>query len=158
MNGSERGSEIVQFVVAVPLLLFAVFIVVQVGGMTLAASQVSSELSQAGRRMDAAGLARASDKEAFVKAEIVGAATQLRPDRLRVERVRVEDGRRRFSSDRADGMSIEQRTSSIVLSYDVFYDLPSMLDAPGLSNQTLRRHVRCEIVSGKAVEVEVGET
>lgn len=156
MSVSERGSEVVQFVVTVPLLLFVVFAVVQVGGMTLAVSQVSSELTQAGRQLDVAGLELASDKEAFVKAGVMGASTQLKGDRLRVERVRVKQGGSRFVREASDGMSIEQRTTSIVLSYDVSYDLPSFLDVPGLADQVLRRHVEAEFVSGRAVEVEMG--
>ena len=157
VSASERGSEVVQFALVAPLLLFALFGIVQVGGMMLAASQVSSDITRACRQMDLAGLRLASDKEAFVKAGILGASTQLIPENLQVERVRLESAQTRVTRLLGEGDSAEQRTATARLSYDVRYEVPSILDVPGLSGRTFSRHVDCSYVEGRVIEVEVRE-
>ena len=105
----ERGSEIVQFAVVVPLLMLVVFATVQLGGMTLVANQLSSEITRACRQFDVGGFERATDKEAFVEEGIVGASSQLRPNSLHVERGAVgtpdaaKSGRLRGRFHRAGG-------------------------------------------------------
>lgn len=155
MNDAEQGSEVVQFAVAVPLLMLVVFATVQLGGMTLVANQLSSEITRACRQFDVGGFERATDKEAFVEEEIVGASSQLRPNSLHVERVRWERQMQQNRGDSGDG-SIEQRTTRLALSYDVRYELPSVLDVPGLSGQSLERSVTSVFCEGRAIEVEVG--
>ncbi|OUO92164.1 pilus assembly protein TadE [Gordonibacter sp. An230] len=155
MSENERGSEIVQFAVTVPLLVLVVFATMQLGGMALAASQLSSEITRACRQFDAGGFERATDKEAFVEEGIVGASSQLRPESLHVERVRWERETRQEGSDSAGG-AIEQRTSLLALSYDVRYELPSILDVPGLSGRSLERSVLGVFSEGRVIEVEVG--
>ena len=86
----ERGSEIVQSVVAVPLVLLVVFATVQAGGMMLSVNRLTADLARACRQMDTAGLAFAVDRERFVADEVLGAATQLKPDLLTVSNVRSE--------------------------------------------------------------------
>ena len=155
MNDAEQGSEVVQFAVAVPLLMLVVFATVQLGGMTLVVTQLSSEITRACRQFEVGGFERATDKEAFVEEEIVGASSQLRPDSLHVERVRWERQTRQDRGGAEDG-SIEQRTTRLELSYDVRYELPSVLDVPGLSGQSLERSVTSIFCEGRAIEVEVG--
>lgn len=150
----ERGSEVVQFVVALPLLLLVVFAVVQLGGMTLAASQLSSEITRACRQLDVAGLERAADKEVFLKEEILGASTQLRAESLHVEHVSWRRAATRSSGEET-GLAIEQRTTAVELSYYVRYELPSLIQLPGLSGQMLVRKVESSLVEGRTIEVEV---
>lgn len=47
MVRSDRGSETVQFAIAAPLLLLVVFSTMQVGGMMLATTQLSSDIVRA---------------------------------------------------------------------------------------------------------------
>lgn len=166
MSDRERGSEIVQFVIAVPLVLLVLFAVVQTGAMMLSVNRLTADLTRACRQMDTAGLSLAADKEAFVAGELLGFATQLRPEQLHVSGVVLEareDGR---SSDPAqagaavggmgDGFSsVAQRSDVAQMSFDVAYELPALAALPGLEHQTISRHVLCMRVEGRIVEVEV---
>lgn len=154
MRRSDEGSEVVQFVVAVPLLLLVVFGTAQAGGAMLASSQVSSELTRACRQFDVTGLLMAPDRESFVEEGILGASTQLVPGNLSVRNVRAG-----VSEDRRQGLlgasAIDQRSSVVSLSYDVEYRVPSIAAFPGMTGQVLSRHVSCSYADGRVVEIGV---
>lgn len=166
----ERGSEIVQSVVAVPLVLLVVFVTVQAGGMMLSVNRLTADLARACRQMDTAGLAFAVDRERFVADEVLGAATQLKPDLLTVSNVRSEalgavqgarlapgaTSRAAGEEGAGAGAGIVQRTDAVRVSFDVRYELPSLMAVPGLAHRTIARHVECEQLAGRIVEVEVG--
>ena len=162
----ERGSEIVQSVVAVPLVLLVVFATVQAGGMMLSVNRLTADLARACRQMDTAGLAFAVDRERFVADEVLGAATQLKPDLLTVSNVRSEalgarlapgaTSRAAGEEGAGAGAGIVQRTDAVRVSFDVRYELPSLMAVPGLAHRTIARHVECEQLAGRIVEVEVG--
>ena len=146
----ERGSEVVQFVI---VLLAVVFSIVQLAGMTLAASQLSSEITRACRQLDAAGFELAANKERFVEEGILGASTQLDPARLHVEHVSWTSERTKREQPVRDGGAIEEQSTVIEASYDVSYLLPAVADLPGLAGRVLKRHVRCSFVDGRAIEI-----
>ena len=152
----ERGSEVVQFVIVLPLLLAVVFSIVQLAGMTLAASQLSSEITRACRQLDAAGFELAANKERFVEEGILGASTQLDPARLHVEHVSWTSERTKREQPVRDGGAIEEQSTVIEASYDVSYLLPAVADLPGLAGRVLKRHVRCSFVDGRASRDQAG--
>ena len=166
----ERGSEIVQSVVAVSLVLLVVFAAVQAGAMMLSVNRLTADLTRACRQMDTAGLVLAADRERFVADEVLGAATQLRPDLLTVSNVRAEElatmqGVRLAAMAPSGGAGEEgarsdagvvQRTDAVSVSFDVRYELPSLAAIPGLAHCAIARHVVCELMAGRIVEVEVG--
>lgn len=149
----ERGSEVVRFVIVLPLLLAVVFSIVQLAGMTLAASQLSSEITRACRQLDATGFELAANKERFVEEGILGASTQLDPARLHVEHVSWTSERTKREQPVRDGGAIEEQSTVIEASYDVSYLLPAVADLPGLAGRVLKRHVRCSFVDGRAIEI-----
>lgn len=153
MREGERGSEVVQFVIAMPLLLAVLFSIMQLAGMTLAASQVSSEITRACRQLDAAGFELAADKERFVKEGILGASTQLDPERLHVERVCWASERTNGERPVRDGGVIEERATMVAVSYDVRYRLPAIADLPGLTGRVLERHVQCTFTDDRVIEI-----
>lgn len=157
MRGWEHGGETVQFALTVPLFLLVLLGIIQVGGMTLVASQLSSEVTRSCRQLDVAGLQQAADKGRFVEGEILGASTQLAAENLHVSDVRVEWRQDESGSVLGEGLSSDQSTSVARLSYALRYDVPSALDIPGLSGQSLFRHVDCTYVAGRVVEVSVEE-
>ncbi|MFQ9179185.1 MAG: TadE family protein [Eggerthella lenta] len=147
----ERGSEVVQFVIVLPLLLAVVFSIVQLAGMTLAASQLSSEITRACRQLDAAGFELAANKERFVEEGILGASTQLDPARLHVEHVSWTSERTKREQPVRDGGAIEEQSTVIEASYDVSYLLPAVADLPGLAGRVLSS-VRALLVRGWACD------
>ena len=163
MSGCERGSEVVQAVVAVPLVLLVVFAVMQAGGMMLSTHRLTADLVRACRQMDAAGLLLARDKEAYLESELLGPASQLQPERLRIANVELEfyqeggsEGSPKVEADPpSDGRSpsIGQRASIARVSFDVAYDMPSLAMLPGLPGQTISRHLVCSRVESRVVEV-----
>lgn len=156
MRESEQGSEVVQFALVVPLLLFLLFSIMQIGGMILSANQVSSEITRACRQLDVAGLQRAVDKEGFVKRGIMGASTQLKGEYLQVNDVRMRSENMSSSGAYEGAGAIEQRTATMKLSYDMSYEVPSFLAFPGLADRRFVRHVECSYVAGRAIEVSMG--
>lgn len=154
----ERGNELVQFVIAVPVLLVVVFATIQIGGMMLSASRLSADIVRAGRHMDAGELDLASDKDEFVKNEIVRMSDQLVDDNLTVDHTSC-------SSINDEGIqpvqgegSIMQHVRRTAVSFDVSYEMPSLVLLPGLSGREITRHVECERTVGKIVEVEVASS
>ena len=145
----ERGSEIVQSVVAVPLVLLVVFATVQAGGMMLSVNRLTADLARACRQMDTAGLAFAVDRERNVRSEALGAVQGARLAPGATSRAAGEEGA-------GAGAGIVQRTDAVRVSFDVRYELPSLMAVPGLAHRTIARHVECEQLAGRIVEVEVG--
>ncbi|MFR1637826.1 MAG: TadE family protein [Eggerthellaceae bacterium] len=76
----------VQFVIVLPLLLAVVFSIVQLAGMTLAASSCRPNHARVPPAR-CRGFELAANKEQFIEEGILGASTQLDPARLHVEHV-----------------------------------------------------------------------
>ncbi len=163
MNERERGSEVVQAAVVLPLVLLVVFAVVQVGGMMLSTHRLTADLVRVSRQMDIGGLVLAGDKEAYLKSQLLGPRSQLQSERLRVENVELKleqrgQGARPSKTKEVLGSDsflpfIEQRIQVVKVSFNVAYDLPSMVVIPGLSGQTIMRHLDCTSVESRVVEV-----
>ena len=154
MLRNESGTEIVQFALVLPLFFAVVFGIVQVVSAMFSVEVLSSELAQASMRIDTAGLAAAPDKGAFVVDQIVGNATQLNRDALKVENV-VLKSNRGGSTWNEPGGNLQTRTVGTKVSFDVSYRAPTFLAIPGWRDVVLTRHVSCAIDDQKAVEVQV---
>lgn len=154
-RAGERGSEVVQFVVAVPLVLLVVFGTAQVSATVLSSAQLSSEITRACRLVDGVGIAQAPNKGEFIKAQIIGASTQLDAASIAVANVQMAQSDLPSSVEEGVIGAVRREGSIVSLSYDVSYRVPSIVSLPGYSDQTLYRHVRCSVASGRVVELEV---
>ena len=173
MSERERGSEIVQAVIAIPLVLLVLFAVIQVGIMMLSINRLTADMVRACRQMDTAGLAVALDKEAFVATELLGASTQLQPELLHVSRVSLgfheDEQASKFPQvektpggteapggvEKVANPALSQRTNLSDLSFDVTYEIPLLAHVPGLARTTISRHLECAQTNSRIIEVEV---
>lgn len=155
MRSNERGGEVIQFVVAVPLLLLVVFGTAQVSATVLSSAQLSSEITRVCRSVDGIGVVQAPDKGAFIKEQIIGASTQLDAASIAVANVRVAQSDLPSSVEEGALGALRREGSIVSLSYDISYQVPSIVSLPGYRDQTLSRHVQCSFASGRVVELEV---
>ncbi len=155
MSSRERGGEAVQFMVAVSALLLIVFGAVQIGGMMLSTTRISSDVLRACKQLNAAGIECAADREEFVKSQILSNSGQLIESNLSIDHVACSS----VQVDRghvAEGQeSISLRRERMAVSFDLSYEIPSFLDLPGLSGRMLERHVECVRTGSSLVEVEM---
>ena len=151
----ESGSEIVQFVCVMPLLLAIVFGIIQVALTMFSAEVFFSEVSQASLRIDTAGLVAAVDKERFVADEIVGQVSQLDAASIEVKNVVVGTRRDGMAWDEAEG-GLKTRLVATDVSFDALYRPASIIVIPGWSNEGFSRHVSFSCNDVRAVEVQVG--
>ncbi len=151
MRGSERGSEVVQFVVAMPLFLALLFSCMQVACTVFTCQLISSEIVQACLEMDTGGLAIASNKEAFVKAQIIGASTQLAEENLSVSNVTIAARKTTSAREAGGGETLSSRTSGSNFTCDVSYQVPGLFACVGLP-QVLSRHVAWTSVDERVIE------
>ncbi len=155
MFRKEEGSELVQFVCVMPLLLALVFGIIQVAVVMFSAEVFFSEVSQASLRIDTAGLVAAGDRERFVADEIVGQATQLDASSLVVKNVVVSTRRDGSAWDEAEG-ALKTRLVVTDVSFDALYAPSSISAIPGWPSGGFSRHISFSCNDERAVEVRVG--
>lgn len=153
----EDGNATLQFLFAVVFLMTLLFSGIQIGGMMLSANRLGTDLTRATYKVDAGGLMLASDKEAFVHDQIIAIGSELSSENLSVSDVRVTASNASSAGAVGAGAGglteISQDTVSIEVSFDVSYAIPSIVDMPGLSGQTLSRHVEFVRVGETTIEV-----
>lgn len=154
----EDGNATLQFLFAVVCLMFVLFGGIQIGGMMLSANRLASDLTRAAYTVDAGGLMLASDKEEFVRDQIIGAgSSELSAECLSVSNVLVDTSRASKTGAVGAGegglTEIVSDAVMVEVSYDVSYVIPSIVDMPGLSDQTLTRHVEFVRVGEMTIEV-----
>ncbi len=151
MSESERGGEIVQFVIATPLFLALLFSCVQVACTMFSTQLVSSEVVQACLQMDTGGLTIAPDKEAFVKSQIIGSSTQLVAKNLSVKDVKIAPRKTRASRRAGGGETLSSNTAGTDFSCEISYRVPGIFACVGMP-QTLSRQVVWTSVDERVIE------
>lgn len=152
MKNNESGSEAIQFIFAIVLLMLLLFGSLYIACYTASASIFSSELSQACLRLDTAGLAESRDKSRFVAREIVDESSQLDFESIQVDDVRIDLSNK--SSEGIDG-GVRQRAMISSVSFSVRYRLPLVFSVGDAMRPQLERRVFCAIENERISEVAV---
>ena len=153
----EDGNATVQFLIAAMFMFVLVFGGIQIGGMMLSANALASDLARASYQVDAGGLALAADKDAFVRDQIIAAGSTLKESALPVTGVRISTSHSEATGgvrEDSQGLTeIASDTARIEVSFDVAYEMPSIIDMPGLTGQVLARHVEFVRIGERTIEV-----
>lgn len=154
MVHKEHGSEVIQFVLVVPLFLFLLFFAIQIACSFFTLQLASSELTQASMRMNTSGLIAAKDKDAFVKSEILGSSSQLVSERLDVTDAKVSTSKTKLNNSVGGSLDVSQNTSSSTCTATVTYSVPMVFLAPGFPH-TLTRHLEWVCIDNHTIETKV---
>lgn len=152
----EFGNETVQFVISLLCLFVMVFGTFQLGFLVFSVSEVTSEITQACRSLDVAGLELAHDKDAFVKQSILGERSRLLAANLDVSGTTYRTEKTQSNFEGLGAESLQGRNEQTTLRCKVSYRVPVLFQIPGVSTWELRRNVACVYVDQKVAEVDWG--
>lgn len=152
----EDGSQVVQAVVAIPMLLMFALSSIQLSFVAASEAALSSQIQKAVAVVNAAELG-AADKDAALKALISREGSMIDPDSLDVANTTVTyPSRTSLASSVDDGSgasSISKNVQTARIEADVSYRMPTMINAFGFGEMTLARHVSCVQTVEAKVEV-----
>lgn len=168
----EFGAETIQLAIAFPLLLVVAIAIVQLGVMAFAALTFESECEQAAWTVDLALLQKAESPEAtnaLVASEIekhaiafdksllkVNGASLTSTDVYSVPAVPKPIANRNVICDEDNRYQLAQmvrETTAGLVEFDVSYELPTLINLPGLSHVRVSKHIARERVISTRTEI-----
>lgn len=149
----DRGSELIQAIIGFPFLIMLVFGVVQIGGMALMTNRLASDITRAQEQIDVNGLVLAQDKDTFLRSEILRASGQLDEESLHVTNGSVSVTEKSETNSASQSSTVDETQQVAHVSYDVVYDMPSIINIPSLMGHELRRHIDFDHVVSRRIEV-----
>lgn len=172
-KGDEFGAETVQLVFALPVLFILITCIIQLCIMAFFTLTLSGEAEQAAWAVDLERMSEASQDECdgLVKSAICASAAIIEPNRLSIANSKFKvsspysyQNTSSIESDRnvlidedtcfAYGLSeMYRETDAGLIEFDVSYQLPSIINMPGLSNMTINKHVARERVLNTRTEI-----
>lgn len=168
----ELGAETIQLALAVPLLFVTAIAVIQLGVMAFATLTLESESEQAAWAVDLAQLQGAESPEAanaLVASEIEKRAVALDARHLEVSGASLTStdiysvaatpkpiANRNVICDEENRYQLAQmlrETTAGLIEFDVSYELPTLINLPGLSHVKIFKHVARERVVSTRTEI-----
>lgn len=168
----ELGAETIQLAITLPLLFIIAIAVVQLGIIALATLALESESEQAAWAVDLVQLQKAESPEAaneLVAREIAKRAIALDETRLKISGAALTStdiystaatpkpiANRNVICDEENRYQLAQmvrETTAGLVEFDVSYELPTLINLPGISHVKIRKHVARERVLSTRTEI-----
>lgn len=157
----ESGAETVGFAIALPILLVAAIVVMQLCLFAMSGLSLEAQVTKGTWEVSAKELVASTDRDALVKQAILADAV-LDPDKLTVRNAHVTTYSRseRTQSDSAKDTTLglergEYRHDKSLcrVEADVSYVAPSIVNVPGMTDVPITRHVSHVVVDTDRIEV-----
>ncbi len=171
-DGNEDGAETIQLAMAIPMVFLLSVAVAQIGIMAFSVLTLDGsvqqaawavdleELESAGSPQSANGLVldqikRRSTALDFSKLSVSGAAFTSTDVYSMPATSKPIANRNVICSDeeRYQLAQMVRETSAGLIEFDVSYELPTLIDIPGLSHVKVTKHVACERVVSTRTEI-----
>lgn len=151
----EEGSQIVQAAFAVPLLIVFMLTSLQLAYMAVSESVLSAQINRACATVDVA-LLEGRDKDAALET-LIASYTMLDESGLEVRNATVQyppSGRNASSVSGGGLNSVSKQAQYAIVEADITYKIPSMVNAFGLNELRIGRHVSFTQTVEAKVEVK----
>lgn len=157
----ESGAETVEFAMALPILLVAAVVLMQLCLFAMSGLSLDAQVTKGTWEVSAKELLASTDRDALVKEAILRDAL-LDPDKLTVKNAHVTTYTRneRSQSDSAKDTTLglergEYRHDKSLcrVEADVAYVAPSIVNVPGMTDVPITRHVSHVITDTDRIEV-----
>lgn len=159
---TELGAETVQLAIALPLFFIVAMAFVQLCVMAFSVLTLSGEVEQAAWSVDLGELEPVSGREEaneLVKEAIVASAVALDPSSLVVSNATFSSQESRCvttpiinnnvvrSEEAVESYQLTEfyrRTTAGIVEFDVAYELPTLVNLPGLAHVRVSKHIARE--------------
>lgn len=151
----ERGSESLLSAFIIPIIVLTVFACMQASVAAYEVNALAMSVDTAVLKADFSGALASGDLKSAVRDEIASAGPGLDEAGLAVDEARVEWNTRADAASARGNMasSISKDTTTATLTAKVSYDVPSIVDVPGLSGMRVCRDVSVEVPVSSTIEV-----
>ena len=169
----EEGAEIVQLVIALPILFILIMAIVQLCVMAFSVLTLSSEAEQAAWEVDLDELKPVSgtdEANSLVRDAIIACSAALDESQLVVDNATykesspysytwttsISNNNIVYDTEYRDRYQLGEMyrdTTAGLIEFDVQYTLPTIINLPGLGHVTVTRHVVRERVMSTRTEI-----
>lgn len=168
----EGGAETVQLAMAIPIVFIAAMATVQLGVMAFCALTLNGSAQQAAWAVDLDELIQAGNPQnanALIANEVSRQSVCLNLGKLRISKAAFTStdtyskppvskpiANRNVICDEDNRYQLAQMTREThagLVEFDVSYELPTLIEIPGLSHMTVSRHIARERVLTTRTEI-----
>lgn len=171
-NIAELGAETIQLAIAMPLLLVVAMAIIQLGLMAFATLTLENEGEQAAWAVDLSQLQKAESPQAaneLVASEIekraiafdknsldIKGASFTSTDTYSIAPIPKAIANRNIICDEENRYQLAQmvrETCAGLVEFDISYELPTLINLPGLSHVRVTKHIARERVLSTRTEI-----